>query len=172
MGSQKDTPSARCGIVSCRSAGQALVEFALILPILLLLTVGLIDAARAILAYNSVSNAAREGARFGIVLRESTWGDENLTKNGNAKDTYTPDKIALCLIDGESNTIVDRIMLRTPALDPANTTITINHGILREGWPAAVEVKVTQQFKPIVLAALGIDGFDLSFTGASEMIIE
>lgn len=47
--------------------GQALVEFALILPILLILLLGLIDVGRAVGAYNSVSNAARSGARVAIV---------------------------------------------------------------------------------------------------------
>lgn len=47
--------------------GQALVEFALILPILLILLLGLLDVGRAVAAYNSVSNAARSGARVAIV---------------------------------------------------------------------------------------------------------
>jgi Flp pilus assembly protein TadG len=47
--------------------GQALVEFALVLPILVLLLVGVFDFGRAIFAYNSVSNAARSGARMAIV---------------------------------------------------------------------------------------------------------
>jgi Flp pilus assembly protein TadG len=49
------------------SRGQGLVEFALILPVLILIFMGVFDFGRAIYAYNSVSNAAREGARVGIV---------------------------------------------------------------------------------------------------------
>lgn len=47
--------------------GQSLVEFALVLPVLLLIMLGLFDAGRAIYAYNTVSNAAKEAARTGIV---------------------------------------------------------------------------------------------------------
>ena len=47
--------------------GQALVEFALVLPIVLLLMMGVFDFGRAVFAYNSLSNAAREGARVAIV---------------------------------------------------------------------------------------------------------
>jgi TadE-like protein len=47
--------------------GQSLVEFALILPILLIVLLGLLDFGRAISAYNSVSNGARSGARVAIV---------------------------------------------------------------------------------------------------------
>jgi Flp pilus assembly protein TadG len=50
-----------------RRAGQGLVEFALLLPVLLLIVMGLVDFGRAIYAFNSVSNAAREGARTAIV---------------------------------------------------------------------------------------------------------
>lgn len=50
-----------------RTRGQALVEFALILPLFILLTAGLLDGARAVYAYNTISNAARQGARTAIV---------------------------------------------------------------------------------------------------------
>jgi hypothetical protein len=50
-----------------RSRGQALVEFALVIPLVILLFMGLFDFGRAIFAYNSLSNAAREGARLAIV---------------------------------------------------------------------------------------------------------
>lgn len=50
--------------------GQALVEFALVLPILLILLLGILDFGRAIAAYNSVSNAARSGARVAIVNQD------------------------------------------------------------------------------------------------------
>lgn len=49
------------------SRGQAMVEFALIVPIFVLLLVGLFDVGRAVHAYNTVNNAAREAARIAIV---------------------------------------------------------------------------------------------------------
>lgn len=50
--------------------GQALVEFALVLPILLILLLGILDFSRAVAAYNSVSNGARSGARVAIVNQD------------------------------------------------------------------------------------------------------
>ncbi|MEO7117701.1 MAG: TadE family protein [Candidatus Limnocylindrales bacterium] len=50
-----------------RDRGQALVEFALVLPILATLLFGLLDVGRVVWAQDSISNAAREGARFAIV---------------------------------------------------------------------------------------------------------
>jgi len=50
-----------------RERGQTLVEFAIVIPLVLLLFMGVFDFGRAIYAYNSVSNAAREGSRTAIV---------------------------------------------------------------------------------------------------------
>lgn len=47
--------------------GQALVEFALVFPIFLLLLFGLIDVARYVYLNNAFNEAAREAARFGSV---------------------------------------------------------------------------------------------------------
>src|SRR3954468_656604 len=50
-----------------RGRGQALVEFALVIPLFLLILMAVFDFGRAVFAYNSVTNAAREGTRFAIV---------------------------------------------------------------------------------------------------------
>jgi len=47
--------------------GQSLTEFALLLPVFLLLLFALFDFGRGIFAYNTISGAAREGARIAIV---------------------------------------------------------------------------------------------------------
>ena len=44
-----------------------MVEFALVIPLVILILLGLFDFGRAIYAYNTVSNAAREAARVAIV---------------------------------------------------------------------------------------------------------
>ena len=48
--------------------GQSLIEFAILLPVLLLLILGVFDLGRVIYYYSAIANAAREGARFGVVL--------------------------------------------------------------------------------------------------------
>src|SRR5262245_56657146 len=56
-------PFARSG----RARGQGLTEFALVIPIFLLIVIALFDMGRAVFAYNTLTNAAREGARMTIV---------------------------------------------------------------------------------------------------------
>lgn len=55
-----------------RDAGQALVEIALVLPVLLIILLGIFDFGRAVYAYNAVSNSAREAARVAIVDQNNT----------------------------------------------------------------------------------------------------
>ena len=47
--------------------GQALVEFALVVPLFLLVVLGLFDMGRAVLYHSTISNASREAVRLGIV---------------------------------------------------------------------------------------------------------
>jgi len=55
-----------------REDGQTLVEFALVLPIFLLVLFAIVDFGMAFHAWITVTNSAREGARFGAVRATST----------------------------------------------------------------------------------------------------
>jgi len=50
-----------------REKGQSLAEFGLLLPIFLLAVMMIVDIGRAVYYYSVIYNAAREGARFGII---------------------------------------------------------------------------------------------------------
>ena len=56
---------------SPKQKGQGLVEFTLILPLLLLLTSGIVEFGRMFAIYNGVSNASREAVRWGSVVGDS-----------------------------------------------------------------------------------------------------
>ncbi|HEX5014454.1 MAG TPA: TadE family protein [Candidatus Limnocylindrales bacterium] len=58
-----------------RTHAQAIVEFALVLPIFLLILFGIIDAGRLIVTYNTLANSARSAARVAIV-NQSTAGTD------------------------------------------------------------------------------------------------
>ncbi|MHB8440126.1 MAG: TadE/TadG family type IV pilus assembly protein [Acidimicrobiales bacterium] len=70
---------------SPKSAGQTLVEFALVIPVFLLILFGLIDMGRTVFLYNSVSQAAREGVRLAAV--QAAW----IGKSGSACTIPMPD---------------------------------------------------------------------------------
>ncbi|MFC2029568.1 TadE/TadG family type IV pilus assembly protein [Chloroflexota bacterium] len=54
-----------------RESGQELVEYAMILPLLLVLLVGIIEFSIIIFSYDTIANAAREGARVAIISSSS-----------------------------------------------------------------------------------------------------
>ena len=56
--------------------GQTLIEFAMILPILMMLIFGVIEFGRYLYLKNSVTNAAREGARKAVVT--NPWSDSTV----------------------------------------------------------------------------------------------
>jgi hypothetical protein len=56
------------------TAGQAMVEFALVAPMFFLLLFGIIEAGRFIFYYETLSHATREGARYAIVNGANTLG--------------------------------------------------------------------------------------------------
>ena len=81
--------------------GQSLVEFALILPVLMIMVFGIIDFGLGLRSYISLTNATREGARFAAV--------------GNSAGAYP----ANC--DGTSNTtVIGRVCYTIEGLDLAD----------------------------------------------------
>ncbi|NOQ40089.1 MAG: hypothetical protein GQ562_07195 [Anaerolineales bacterium] len=61
-----------------KPGGQALVEFAFVLPILLLLMVAIIDFGIIFYSQMAVSNAAWEGARAGATIIDPSQGDQEI----------------------------------------------------------------------------------------------
>lgn len=55
-----------------RAGGQGLVEFVIVMPFLVLLLFGALDLGRAFHAAISLTNSAREGARYGTIYPDAT----------------------------------------------------------------------------------------------------
>lgn len=73
-----------------RNGGQSLVEFALVLPLFLLLFFAIVDMGRAVFVYNSVTNAAREGARLAIVNQDTTSITNRAKQQVSIAETVNP----------------------------------------------------------------------------------
>lgn len=92
-----------------RRSGQALVEFALVLPILLSLLTGIVDVG---FLYNHqliLTNAAREGARLGSVGQDATT-IQNAVLNYLQNSAYTPmpssGAVAVDLSNGQASVTI------------------------------------------------------------------
>jgi hypothetical protein len=69
-----------------REGGQSLVEFALVLPIFLLVLFAIVDFGMAFHAWITVTNSAREGARLGAVRANSTDIEQRVRDTADSLD--------------------------------------------------------------------------------------
>ncbi|HSQ17048.1 MAG TPA: TadE/TadG family type IV pilus assembly protein [Anaerolineales bacterium] len=83
------------------TAGQSLVEFALLLPVLALLLAGVFDLGRAFHALIAINNAGREAARYGTLHRSDLTGMRNaaIQEAQNSGIVIASDSIALTCPD-------------------------------------------------------------------------
>lgn len=100
--------------------GQAMVEFAIVLPLLLILLIGVFEFGRAWNVYHAVTDAARLGARSAVVADPVTTQDS----------VYAIIKRAL----------------RRASIDTTGATITLTGWRSGSGTPATVNIQVPYQF--------------------------
>jgi Flp pilus assembly protein TadG len=101
-------------------AGQALVEFALVLPLLLVLVIAVFEFGRAWSAYQVITDAAREGARNAVVV------------NPAIDSAYVVQRI--------------RDALARASLDPDNALISLSGFNEQTGTPATVTIAYPYRF--------------------------
>lgn len=134
------------------SRGQAMIEFAFVMPLVVLLLMGVFDLGRAVYAYNTGQSVARETARYG---------------------TFKPSSIIpLCTYPFLTEYCQNGVA-NTAALDP--TLIVITSRCLKPNRvdlgpcikPNILEVSVRYTFQPVTLLFT-----PLTLTGKTEMMIE
>lgn len=86
-----------------RKRGQELVEFALVLPVLILLILGMMEYSRAYYTSSLLQNAAREGARYGLLHPTDT--DTITTRARQFITGLNPDNLTIEVFtpDGDTN---------------------------------------------------------------------
>lgn len=85
-----------------RDRGAAMVEFALVLPILLVLVTGIIDAGYLFGQKLALNQAVREGARNAVVLTSSTKDVTTLVRQA-AGSSLISDTTKIAVTDGAGN---------------------------------------------------------------------
>jgi Flp pilus assembly protein TadG len=142
---------------AARRDGQALVEFALILPIALIVLLAVFDVGRAVFMYNGLTNAVREGARLAIVNQDTALVEQRVQEMA-AMSTITN--------LGDASDPVVRFHRQSPNADPtANAACSpvvsdcVAVVIARTSWSAIT---------PIIGTILG----PLNFTARSELPVE
>ena len=129
-----------------RQHGVALVEFALILPLLLLLTFITTEFGRAMYQYNTLTKSVRDAVRYLSLQTPGTKTTEarNLVVYGNISGSGSPLAVGLAL----SN-------VPTPTWQTAGSVPVIN----------TVRVRITGYvFRPLVSGAFGVSFNNLTYS--------
>jgi Flp pilus assembly protein TadG len=134
--------------------GQQLVEFALVLPVFLLIVTGLFDVGRAVWQSNTLAYAAREGTRFAIV-------------NGSASENPV----------GPSNTQPVVAVVRAAAVGVSDVNVVVTWPDLVGITPCndrqcRVAVDATAPFVPIPSQYLLGNTFAITLRGGSMLVIQ
>jgi Flp pilus assembly protein TadG len=132
--------------------GTALVEFALILPILALLLFAMLDFGKAFNYWIDETHLANEGARWAVVNRNPG--------GGSLQQYILPQATTAELRNGGTASIAS----------PAQVCITFPNGTSNVGDPVQVTVSATYHWLPILGSRIGIT--QTAITGSSNMRLE
>ena len=158
--------------------GQGLVEFALVLPIFLLMLFGLIDGGRLVYQNTVVSQAAREGARVGAV--EASWMGKSDPGCGTPGGPGCPANVTALRADilAAANRMVspfatiDTASLYT-SCDPSGGSPTGNWTrttCASSGTGNVMSVRVVSVYRPMTPIISSILG-SITLAGSSSMVI-
>ncbi|MFQ5895076.1 MAG: TadE/TadG family type IV pilus assembly protein [Nitrospinota bacterium] len=124
-----------------RCGGQGLVEFALILPVFLLIALGIMEFARAYWNMQVITNAAREGARVGIL---TTTTEADVTQKVN-------DYLASANMTATATVTVANVGAAAATGAPTTVTVTYPFAVLTgpflstfvPGWGGTINLSQT-----------------------------
>jgi Flp pilus assembly protein TadG len=118
--------------------GQSLVEFAFVLPIIVVVIAAFIEIGRAVFAYNTIANAARQGARVATVNQLSSVTD--CDESRPIEDPYEPHwSIRGCAIAAAAALGINAANVSVSYAAPPSTTLTCTP-TLHVGCIAAITV--------------------------------
>ncbi|MGD8753629.1 MAG: pilus assembly protein [Anaerolineales bacterium] len=131
-----------------RKAGQSLLEFALVLPLLLIVVAGVLDLGRVFFAVIQVTNAAREGVRY-LTLHPDDTPLFTETKNAAKSETQIDISVAAnCedAVDDNGNLGADGLC------DPGKeAVVTASHSFdLIMGWIFPDALTISRDAKMVV----------------------
>ena len=139
--------------------GATAVEFAIILPLLVLLLFGIIEFGLLLYNQHVITNAAREGARYGIIVRNPRV--PNVDESGiEGISTKVKDYARSHLITFGSDKLDDADII---LLDINNNSGTFNPATDRcTSFGCELRVEVIYQYDFLVLSSLGFGPITLN----------
>jgi hypothetical protein len=153
------------------SRAQGMVEFALALPVFLLLMLGVIEFARLLVTYSAVYTASREAVRYGVAFGMSERGIPYWKDCQGIRETG----VRVGTVGGvQMNDIDIRYDDGLVEMPAAFNTLPTCENVVASGYQVKLGhrmlVQVTTRFEPIV-PLVNISEFDVSSTTARTFLI-
>jgi Flp pilus assembly protein TadG len=163
-----------------RSRGQTLVEFAFVLPLIVLLIFGAIELGRAVYVYNTLANSARQGARVAAVNQNTgngqcdpqnraSWSITTCAVNAgiqlddptsaDSTNRFTASNVAICFYESDGSVCTGTQVLGDSCIQRALTP------------PCIARVTVTYPYRPWTPIISDVVG-NISMSSTSEMPVE
>ena len=143
---------------------QSLVEFALTLPVFLLVVTGLFDVGRAVWQENTLAFAAREGTRYAIVH-----GSAGVPPVGPCTTHPCPTS-GTEFTNRNLQNIVDAVV--NNAIGVPNISVTIDYLAMNNGRNQSISVDATAPFVPLPSQYLLGNAFQITLRGGSQLVIQ
>jgi Flp pilus assembly protein TadG len=149
-----------------RSRGQAVPEFAMVVPLILLLAIGTLDMGRVLFAMDTSANAAREAARFAIVNS----GSVGFLAAAPVSDIKDRAREAALGVPADM-TVTVCYSLANPPVTIAASACTADMNADRQSYVRGtpVTVVIRSQIDLITPSLLGMSGFTVE--GSATMMI-
>ncbi|MEX2425780.1 MAG: TadE/TadG family type IV pilus assembly protein [Thermomicrobiaceae bacterium] len=128
-----------------RLRGQGIVEFALVLPIFLLLTLGTVELGWLVYSNHTLTNATREGARFAMVHGE---------RSGDVANATTVNEVVVDRAGHLGGNIDSTLVSFSPDAEPGSE----------------VTVQSTYDYQPLVGMMVGVD--PMTLTSETTVIVQ
>lgn len=150
-----------------RWGGQSLAEFAIVFPIMIFVLVAFVEIGRAVHAYTTLTNAARQGARVAVV-NQIGYATECDTSRPIEDPADAHWSVVGCAVAAGSTLGIDASAVSVSFAAPPGTTLSCSP-TLRIGCIASVTVDYSfQPITPLVSVVLG----PISMSSTSQMPIE
>ncbi|HLO36323.1 MAG TPA: TadE family protein [Candidatus Deferrimicrobium sp.] len=161
---------------AARSRGQALVEFAMVAPIFLLMLFAVIDFGRYIYYVQVLNNAAREGARYAIVHGTNSFPSSGPPVSGKTStDPTGADVVAIArnyAVGVIGNSTILQIcpywMHADSPAPPPETSPTCTPGDGTNAREQLIVVRITYQFRSVIPV---VPIPPITITGESTLVI-
>jgi Flp pilus assembly protein TadG len=152
------------------SHGQGLVEFALVFPLIVLLFFGIFDLGRGVFAYNTIANAARQGARVAAVNQLAPPNATSCAENMPVEDQTNPHwSILACAASAAVSLGIQTSAVSVTYAKPPNTNLSCGSPTLQRGCIASVTVAYTwTPSTPVIGNIIG----PITMTSTSQIPIE